>query len=698
MDTVNISALNTSSFVFSRVLTPWADVYPLSSGKFRMHMRAALTDNVTYFEWSSDNRLAAYTQTFANGQLTFASNPSPGDTIMLGSSAVEFTTAGPTIVIAPSANVSVTLASPGVVSWTNHGLPAGTPIYFSTTGSFATGIAASTLYYISATGLTTNSFQFSATSGGASINTSGAQSGQLSCQAPSTVVLAAHGLVANTPVELYTTNTLPLPFSNGPIYYVLSSLLSTNSFQLATAPSGTPLIVSGAQSGTQSLIAGHVVSLGPQATVTFTLGTPGVINWTSHNLPAGTPVQFTSTGNLPAPLALGTIYYVSVGSGANVLATNSFTIAATYADSQTGLNDITLGGSVSGVQTGIASSTVSWTTHGLTPNEPVIFATTGTLPTPLVLGVKYYVLQPLIESSTFQVSATPGGAPVFFGLTQSGVQTATASTNTLPVGANLPQTLTNLLAMLNASTDPQISLATYSASGSGTLNVKYVNAGTLGNQYAIAASSTNVTLSGATLQGAGGILTLTAPLGAMANFLGNFVYDCRFESADGSTIVTLFGGTITFTQGVTRSGDTNMATLQLGPAVQLANLPTPIGDGELIQCSDLGGGPALLESAKGVWRRINEESFFARGDTFGNISLTVLKNSNIQMFTGGLTGNVVVSLTNVNTYPGSYFRVIAPGAMNGFSFTVQGQALTSGQYASFLWNGSTWQISGLGSY
>lgn len=74
-----------------------------------------------------------------------------------------------------SATVTITIASPGVVTWTAHGFTAGTPIVLSTTGALPTGLTAGTTYYI-VTPLT-NTFQLSATPGGAAINTSGTQSG-----------------------------------------------------------------------------------------------------------------------------------------------------------------------------------------------------------------------------------------------------------------------------------------------------------------------------------------------------------------------------------------------------------------------------------------------------------------------------------------------------------------------------------------
>lgn len=72
---------------------------------------------------------------------------------------------------------TITIATPGVVTSTAHGLKAGSTISFTTTGALPTGITAGTVYYVIATGLTADAFQFSATAGGAAINTTGSQSG-----------------------------------------------------------------------------------------------------------------------------------------------------------------------------------------------------------------------------------------------------------------------------------------------------------------------------------------------------------------------------------------------------------------------------------------------------------------------------------------------------------------------------------------
>jgi len=47
-----------------------------------------------------------------------------------------------------SAAVIISIASPGVVTYTNHGLTTGVAVYFTTTGSLPTGLSTSTNYFV----------------------------------------------------------------------------------------------------------------------------------------------------------------------------------------------------------------------------------------------------------------------------------------------------------------------------------------------------------------------------------------------------------------------------------------------------------------------------------------------------------------------------------------------------------------------
>lgn len=71
--------------------------------------------------------------------------------------------------------VTITIASPGVVTWNAHSLTAGSPVVFTTTGALPTGLTAGTIYYVLSP--TANTFTVAAIPGGSAINTTGSQSG-----------------------------------------------------------------------------------------------------------------------------------------------------------------------------------------------------------------------------------------------------------------------------------------------------------------------------------------------------------------------------------------------------------------------------------------------------------------------------------------------------------------------------------------
>lgn len=85
----------------------------------------------------------------------------------------------------PHGAVTVTIASPGVITFANHGLVANQQVVFSSNGALPTGISAAVMYYVVGASITTNTFQISATINGAAINTSGTQSGTQTFIAPS---------------------------------------------------------------------------------------------------------------------------------------------------------------------------------------------------------------------------------------------------------------------------------------------------------------------------------------------------------------------------------------------------------------------------------------------------------------------------------------------------------------------------------
>jgi hypothetical protein len=74
----------------------------------------------------------------------------------------------------------------------------------------------------------------------------------------------------------------------------------------------------------------------------------------------------------------------------------------------------------------IATPAVVTYTNTFAANDPIVFATTGALPTGIVAGTTYYVSATSLSGSSFKISATPGGAVINTSGSQSGVQSVTS--------------------------------------------------------------------------------------------------------------------------------------------------------------------------------------------------------------------------------------------------------------------------------
>ncbi len=87
--------------------------------------------------------------------------------------------------VAASAAIAITIASPGVVSWTGHGLATGQKVQLTTTGALPTGLSTNTTYYV--VRVDANSFSLATSlpnaAAGTKINTTGSQSGTHTCTA-----------------------------------------------------------------------------------------------------------------------------------------------------------------------------------------------------------------------------------------------------------------------------------------------------------------------------------------------------------------------------------------------------------------------------------------------------------------------------------------------------------------------------------
>jgi hypothetical protein len=117
---------------------------------------------------------------YAGGTIVKTTFTSTTKAALQGSVISNLVTAGWSQATGPSGGgaqtVTVTIASPGVVSLASHGLLANDSVVFATTGALPTGLTAGTRYFVK-TVLTSGTFTVSTTSGGTAINTTGSQSG-----------------------------------------------------------------------------------------------------------------------------------------------------------------------------------------------------------------------------------------------------------------------------------------------------------------------------------------------------------------------------------------------------------------------------------------------------------------------------------------------------------------------------------------
>lgn len=182
-----------------------------------------------------------------------------------------------------TSTVTMTIASPCVVSWAAHTMFAGQPVMFTTTGALPTGLLPNVVYYVRNT--TTNTFELGLTPlATTSINTSGTQSGvhtglntpytTFNCSTsgdfigagvgssgpygvtmtvanPCVVTWTAHGQANGQRVVFRTTGALPTGLLPNTVYFVINA--TTNTFQLAATAGGAAIATSGTQSGSHTI-------------------------------------------------------------------------------------------------------------------------------------------------------------------------------------------------------------------------------------------------------------------------------------------------------------------------------------------------------------------------------------------------------------------------------------------------------------
>jgi hypothetical protein len=196
--------------------------------------------------------------------------------------------------------------------------------------------------------------------------------------------------------------------------------------------------------GTDRALATGVTSSLSSTTVSISIASPCVVTWPGHGMFNGQPIMFTTTGALPTGLLPNTVYYVrnsfvnTLELGLTPASASPINTSGTQSGVHTAFNtpittfDCSASGDFIGATTGsggpytitmtIANPcVVTWTAHGQSNGQRVVFRTTGALPTGLLPNTIYYVVN--AATNTLQLAATAGGAAIATSGTQSGTHT-----------------------------------------------------------------------------------------------------------------------------------------------------------------------------------------------------------------------------------------------------------------------------------
>jgi hypothetical protein len=128
----------------------------------------------------------------------------------------------------------------------------------------------------------------------------------------------------------------------------------------------------------------------------------------------------------------------------------------------------------------------------------------------------------------------------------------------------------------------------------------------------------------------------------------------------------------------------------------ISTLPSASNAGDMIFCTDLGGGGGQLNASGTFWRRVSRGGQQTIA-TDADATLTVLTNAEEIRHTGTLTADRTVTLSSTNAYNGARFRVTRTGG-GAFNLSIGGlKSLATNQWAEVIHDGSSWYLAAFGS-
>lgn len=360
----------------------------------------------------------------------------PGHNFINGDEAIAYRISG----MIKTAIITMTIASPCVVTWTGNDFVIGSNITFSG-GTLPTGIVAGQSYFVLGTG---DSFQIARTPGGAAVVTSGTQLGVHTGTAQlNRNKFTVQNVVAGVSFELTSTNTTTYSAYSSEGWF-------TSPFSLSRMTTEMTLFATHFRDNVTPVL----ISRFQYSNETWNAGLFDVFHWLAaqaHNFLNGSNVQiFPGDDGQRLEGYLGShfmkvvrdVYGVQnrakwqgiIGTQlVNTGVTNSVLAGITqYITDQAPtlvitdlFNDIAFTGYYGGgnlvannsqgtpglslsVTIDTSTDVFTATNHGYRDRNPLKF--TGTMPSPLVVGTIYYARD--TTTSTFKIALTPGGATI----------------------------------------------------------------------------------------------------------------------------------------------------------------------------------------------------------------------------------------------------------------------------------------------
>ena len=227
-----------------------------------------------------------------------------------------------------------------------------------------------------------------------------------------------HGLKVNDVIYFKTNGSLPGGITAHIPYYV-TTVVDANSFNISATSGGSPISVS--TSALTNQTGSHTWTLMiAKGTKSLSVGISDENNAaeftaTGHGLVTGQPVFIRTTGTLPTGVYANTVYIVLSVKDANTFTLKDLSNANVVTSNSPGTGHTLHIMAYPGI--------LSCSGHRFLPGDTFKLDSTGTLPSPLVEGTTYYVVNTGFTATSFMFAAMLDGQKITLGNTESGTHT-----------------------------------------------------------------------------------------------------------------------------------------------------------------------------------------------------------------------------------------------------------------------------------